>query len=341
MGKKSAPKAPDPMQLAMAQNKLNQSAAGLGQIMSMVDQVGPDGSSTYSQSGYRDYVDPFTGRTMKIPNYVQTTKLSDAQQLIKNRQDAAQGNIAGLLERLSGQFNGTLDKPFTLDNAAIEDAIVNRYSGRMSDRFGREQAALDAKLAAQGIAPGSTAYDRAMQNQGQRENDAWNEMFINARNQAVNEKLTERNQPLNEFASLLSGSQIDQPQFGATPGANVANTDYMGAAMQAYQNKLDAWKAKQGMMGDLFGSLGSTAAAMLGNPAMAPILFSDRRLKTDIRKVGKTDDGQNVYAYRYKGDKRMHLGLMAQEVEKKTPGAVVDVGGYKAVDYRKALHLGA
>ena len=37
----------------------------------------------------------------------------------------------------------------------------------------------------------------------------------------------------------------------------------------------------------------------------------------------------------------MHLGLMADEVQKKTPEAVVDVGGFKAVDYRKALHLGA
>jgi hypothetical protein len=80
MGKGKAPKAPDPMQTALAQNKLNQSAAGLGQIMSMVDQVGPDGSQTYTQSGTRDYVDPFTGRVTKIPNYTMTTKLSDAQQ---------------------------------------------------------------------------------------------------------------------------------------------------------------------------------------------------------------------------------------------------------------------
>jgi hypothetical protein len=37
----------------------------------------------------------------------------------------------------------------------------------------------------------------------------------------------------------------------------------------------------------------------------------------------------------------MHLGLLAQEVQKETPEVVVDVAGFKAIDYRKALHLGA
>ena len=30
------------------------------------------------------------------------------------------------------------------------------------------------------------------------------------------------------------------------------------------------------------------------------------------------------------------IGLMAQDVEKTTPGAVIDINGYKAVDYRAA-----
>lgn len=341
MGKGKAPKAPDPMQTALAQNKLNQSAAGLGQIMSMVDQVGPDGSLTYSQNGYRDYVDPFTGKITKVPNYTATTTLSDAQQKIKNSQDAGQANIAGLLERLSGQFGGTLDKPMSLDNKEVEESIVNRYGQRLGDQQARDRASTEADLIARGIRPGSAAYDRFQQNQGQKENDQWNQIYINARDQAVNEKLTERNQPLKEFAALLSGSQIDQPMFGSTPGANVANTDYAGMVQQNYQNRLAAYQQKQDNFNKMLGGMFGIAGAAAGNPEMAKLMFSDRRLKTDIEKVGKTDDGQNIYSYRYRGDKRMHLGLMAQEVEKKTPEAVVDVGGFKAVDYSKALHLGA
>lgn len=341
MSKGDAPQAPDPMKTALAQAKLNQSTAGLGQIMSMVDQVGPDGSQTYTQNGYRDYVDPFTGRVTKVPNYTMTTKLSDAQQKIKTSQDAGQANIAGLLERLSGKFGGTLDSPFSLDNKEVEDSIVSRYGQRLGDQQARDRSSTEANLIARGIRPGSAAYDRFQQNQGQKENDQWNQIYINARDQAVNEKLTERNQPLKEFAALLSGSQIDQPMFGATPGANVANTDYAGMVQQGYANELQAYQAKQDSFNKMLGGMFGVAGAAAGNPQMAKLMFSDRRLKERISKVGKTDDGQNIYAYRYKGDKRMHLGLMAQEVEKKTPEAVVDVAGFKAVDYSKALHLGA
>ena len=64
--------------------------------------------------------------------------------------------------------------------------------------------------------------------------------------------------------------------------------------------------------------------------------FSDRRLKENIKHIGKTNDGQTIYSYNYKGDPRTQIGLMAQEVEKKHPEAVGLAGGYKTVDYAKA-----
>lgn len=51
--------------------------------------------------------------------------------------------------------------------------------------------------------------------------------------------------------------------------------------------------------------------------------FSDRRLKTDITKVGQLDSGLAVYRYRFKGDSVYHLGVMADEVRDKFPDAVV------------------
>jgi hypothetical protein len=341
MSKGKAPKAPDPMQTALAQAKMNQSAAGMGQLMSMVNQAGPDGSLTYSQDGYRDFVDPFTGRVSRIPGYTATTTLSDAQRGIKDNQDAAQFNMADLLRTLTGKFKGTLDQPFSLDNEDTENSIVDRYGRRLNEHQGRDRESMEADMLARGIRPGSAAYDTFKRNQGEKENDAWNQIYINARDQAVNEKLTERNQPYQEFAALLNGSQIDQPQFGSTPGANVANTDYAGLVNQNYQNQLAAQQAKQSSFDKMLGGMFGVAGAAAGNPALAPLMFSDRRLKTDISKVGKTNDGQNIYSYKYKRGSPMHLGLMAQEVEKRTPEAVIDVGGFKAVDYRKALHLGA
>lgn len=72
-------------------------------------------------------------------------------------------------------------------------------------------------------------------------------------------------------------------------------------------------------------------------------LFSDERVKDDIRPVGELADGQKVYAYEYKGDpsKTTHLGLLAQEVETAAPTAVTEHGGIKAVNYDNATRRAA
>lgn len=90
------------------------------------------------------------------------------------------------------------------------------------------------------------------------------------------------------------------------------------------------------ILGSVLGGIGG-----LGNIAKAggfAALFSDERLKEDIRKVGKTDDGQNIYSYRYKAGGPKMLGLMAQEVMRKKPEAVMrdPDSGYLMVDYGKA-----
>ena len=74
----------------------------------------------------------------------------------------------------------------------------------------------------------------------------------------------------------------------------------------------------------------------LGLGISALSLFSDEKVKENIREVGKTNDGQKIYSYNYKGSPTPTMGLMAQEVEKKHPHAVSSVGGVKAVNYREA-----
>ena len=64
--------------------------------------------------------------------------------------------------------------------------------------------------------------------------------------------------------------------------------------------------------------------------------FSDKRLKENMKVVGETNDGQPIYRFNYKGEKKTQLGLIAQEVEKDHPEAVGESQGYKTVDYKKA-----
>lgn len=77
-----------------------------------------------------------------------------------------------------------------------------------------------------------------------------------------------------------------------------------------------------------------TTGIGLGLTALS--LFSDERVKEDIKEVGKTHDGQPIYSYRYKGDPKTSLGLLAQDVEKTTPEAVSEMGGVKMVNYKLA-----
>ena len=135
--------------------------------------------------------------------------------------------------------------------------------------------------------------------------------------------------------SYQSGQQmlgLGMGQIGrGTPGLINPDTGLnLGAAER--QNQLQAQmanaQAKASQNAGIMGAVGSIGAAAL------PLMFSDRRLKTDIEKVGKTNDGLPIYTYKYKGDKTTQMGVMAQDVEKKTPNAVKEIGGFKAVNYK-------
>jgi hypothetical protein len=88
-------------------------------------------------------------------------------------------------------------------------------------------------------------------------------------------------------------------------------------------------------------TLGGLFSAPAGGTSAATGLFnmlggSDRRLKTDIVKIGKHPTGIDMYAYRYKGDPKHYpkvVGPMAEDVKKIAPHAVrqVTAKGHMAV----------
>ena len=61
---------------------------------------------------------------------------------------------------------------------------------------------------------------------------------------------------------------------------------------------------------------------------------SDYRLKRDMKLLGKSLEGHNIYRFKYHDDDREFVGVTAQEVLAKKPKAVVKLNtGYYAVDY--------
>jgi hypothetical protein len=77
-------------------------------------------------------------------------------------------------------------------------------------------------------------------------------------------------------------------------------------------------------------TIGSIASTVGGIAS----IFSDRRLKREIERVGEFADGLGIYAYRYAlGTKRV-LGVMADEVAKLRPWALGPVkAGFATVNY--------
>jgi len=61
---------------------------------------------------------------------------------------------------------------------------------------------------------------------------------------------------------------------------------------------------------------------------------SDVRLKRDIKRIGATEHGFGLYTFRYLWDDRLRVGVMAQEVIRTRPDAVLTgADGYFLVDY--------
>ena len=68
--------------------------------------------------------------------------------------------------------------------------------------------------------------------------------------------------------------------------------------------------------------------------AVAPFMpVSDIRMKRNIIPEGTSWKGLDVYTYNYLGQSTRRRGVMAQDVEKIYPDAVVEIGGVKRVDY--------
>jgi hypothetical protein len=176
---------------------------------------------------------------------------------------------------------------------------------------------------------------------GQESQNAFN-LAATTRDRAIQERANLRSQPINEVSALLGlGSNgVRGPEFVSTPQTQIANTDtyapyaiqnanYAQQSQNAMMQQQMAMQQQNAMLGGLFG-LGS--AGIMGG-----MMRSDIRVKRDIRHVGYTSDGQRLYLFRYNDGDDLHLGLMAQEVERIKPHAVVEIDGVKHVDIVKAL----
>jgi Chaperone of endosialidase len=145
------------------------------------------------------------------------------------------------------------------------------------------------------------------------------------RQQMIAEEMQRRGMSLNEMNALLSGQQVQMPNMPSFSASGRAETpNILGATQSAYDAQLGAYNADQAAFGNLLG-----AGAQLGSAAF---MFSDRRLKSNIKRVGTHAIGVGIYDYTMMG--MSQRGVIAQEVQAVRPDLVKrHASGYLTVNY--------
>lgn len=153
--------------------------------------------------------------------------------------------------------------------------------------------------------------------------------------------------PAQVTGAIGQTAQFGQGGLGITNTALGGMTGGFGGAAQGYGQQAGGYNQAYGTQGNLYlqdqtrtdqfwGSI-IGAGAQLGTKAIGK--YSDRRLKTDIAKVGRdARSGLNLYEFAYINDTsgRRYRGVMADEVERFDPEAVVyDDMGFAAVNYAR------
>jgi hypothetical protein len=338
MGKSaSAPPPPDYAGAARETATGNLDAARANIAANRVNQYTPYGSLEYQQSGQDPYGNPMWSATQS---------LAPAQQQLLDYQNKASLGLGELTGKGLGYVSNMLDNPF--DTSQLPSTGFNpsqtyqeAYMQRLAPQLQQGRERLEQQLANQGIQLGSEAYDRAMRNQAQRENDlllgATTQGFgvgQQARQSALQEQAYLRNEPLNTLSAVRTGAQVQGPTFvNPAMQANTAGADILGATQMGYNAQMGAANAQNAANNAMTQGLFSLGGAAL---------MSDIRTKENIEVIGVAKNGLTVYKYEYRNEFKDHklagsgvyYGYMAQEVEQVYPYAVRTLNdGYKVVDY--------
>ena len=321
MGKR-APSTPDPAQTAQAQYKYNRQAAEDSARFNQISQQTPFGSTYY------------TGEIGE-PGRTQHTELHPA---LSGIFFGGENNPGGLLGQIGSAVASPLDfSSFTAlpdadsygaERDSITQAVYDRALNLRRPGLEREREDIERTLWQQGIGRGSEAYrdefDRYEDARGRemsdlslasvlagaQEHQRLASLAAKTRQQQIAEAEMARTRPTSDLITLLSGTAPGglpgMPQFTQT---NMVAPDYSGLVGSNYAARANQYGAQQGGMLGLLGQLGGAAIP----------LFSDRRLKSDIKPVGKLDNGLIVYSYRMRGGAPVQIGLMADEVEDTAP----------------------
>ena len=259
-----SPSAPNPYQTAQAQTQSNKDTAAYQTGLNEINQQTPYGSITYSGQPNG------TGGAQTV-----TTALNpQTQQLVNTDIGNAQG-AADIQHQLQNNAAAATSKPLDLSWGATEANLDTLGRNTLDPLWQQSQDHLQAQLASQGIHPGNVAYDNAMRNFSQQKQDAYNSLYLQGHQTAVNDLTSQYNSPINTLSALQSQTQIAQPGVGqtaSTPQTSVAPTNIEGLINSNYNQRLQQYNAQLGGLFGLGGSAIGLATTPLGGTAAGAAL---------------------------------------------------------------------
>lgn len=310
------------------------------------------------QQPYQSY----TGQMVAELNPMQQQGLQQVSQYSQTAQPYYQGAAAGTL----GALGGLTPEGFQQGVGGYMSPYLQNAMGSTAALLANQQAQQRQELLGKTIQQGAFGGDRGKIAQAAlagQQNIAAGEILGKMAQQGYSDAATNYLKSIGAQGALASqlgtlGTEAQRAglqgaqavaQAGSTPyqveQAKLAAQYGQFAQQQAYPFQTLGYLAN--IASGLGAGQGGTSATTQPGPnilgqafgtalSLATLPYSDRRLKDDVEEVGKTFDGQPIYSFKYKGDDTTHIGLMAQDVEKKHPEAVGERGGYKTVDYAKA-----
>ena len=333
---------------------------------SFMDRVGQEYSRPFDYSNLPDTYNPSAPRNLNtslgqqniqrglnfgdnpaMPQFDSSYRDTVANQLMERMQpqfDRQQGALETQLanqgfERGSQAYKQALDdmqerqsreRFNALDMAGTEaQRLYGMQMGQRQQAFSEDQAggnfANQASQQAfqQDMAAGQFG-NNALQTQ-QNMDAAYANQMNTLRQQAIAEQAQRRGMSLNEMNALLSGQQVSMPNMPSFTNSGISQTpQLMAAAQNQYGAAMDAYNAQQQQQAGLMGGLTSLASTAM--------MFSDRRLKRRIKRVGTHALGVGIYEYEMFGYPQR--GVLAQEVQAVRPDLVAThPSGFLMVNY--------
>jgi hypothetical protein len=224
--------------------------------------------------------------------------------------NAAQQNQVGLANMAAanqmGQFNAGAQNTAAAGNQAAglsQEQLANAASQGLG-ALGTQQ--MQNNVANYGMLTSAGGFE-----QQQQQND------INAQIAQFQQAWQYPQQQLGMMESSLGMTPYDTGTSGSSASTSTTTqSNPMAAALGGLQTLGGLFNPLAGMSNSLGGAIGGT---------------SDRRLKTDITKVGvHKPTGIAMHSYRYKGDPKTYpkvVGPMAEDVEKHFPGSTMKIPG--------------